>query len=729
MLYPEKMKEVSIIVHDDFVERLVFGLQESGLIEIVDVGKSKRKFAKMLAQSRAHKIAAECADIEMQLNKLIEILQRVSEEKKGGIKETLKDFLSPSLSPIYKVEQKDLSDVKKSAEALLFSLEPTITQIERKLEEITEELAILNEHKRQISIIAPLNIRLEYLGESEYLVVKVGTTTDPDRLKAALSKVPDVLLFTYPIEKKLHCAAVVSHIDFKEPLESGLKGMFSSFYLPGYLGKPKEAQEGIDKRITELSEMRKSLWESLKDIKKKHLSELLILKEEIGIFKARGEAQTKFGRTNATCVITGWAADIHIKELERIVEKESQNLAYLHTSDPEDTEDIPIYRRNPRWAKPFEMLTEMFALPYHHEVDPTLILGPIFVIFFGLMLGDAAYGALVLLAGLLIYKGQGKLSPGMHDMGIILSWIGVSGIIFGVIQGTYLGPLNSDNPLTPVLVPLGAEKLILLDSMNNPIPLLVLALIIGLIHLNMGLSLAVWQNARKKAYGNILHSQVSWFLLQFAGFVVFGGFFGWFLFPMYIKIPAYICGIIGLILVFTQFGEESPEGKKKRKGPLGFFDLTGFIGNWLSYARILALGLATAGIAMTVNIIASLIKDVFTGITAPVCAIVLILGMVLLVIGFSKKKNAVKGISILLLLIGVFGVIGAVQVAMALILLLIFVFGHIANAMLQALGGFIHALRLQYVEFFGQFYSGGGRKFSPFTAEREYTVVEKTEKG
>ncbi len=729
MLYPEKMKEVSIIVHDDYVENLVEGLHESGLIETIDVSKSGRNFVDMLSQSRVPKIASKCADLEIQLNKLIEILSRAKDDGPATLRETIKGFLSPQVPSRYKIKPRDILDVQDKASELLFKLEPKITQIERKLEEISEELTSLAEYKRQISILASLDFRLEYLGESEYLIVKAGTTTDEERLRKALSKVQDSLLFTSQIEKKLYSAAVVAHIKDKESLENALKGVFSSFSFPIYIGKPQEALKQIEKRTKELDDQKKILWQELKNLRNENLKELIILREEISVFKARGEALSKFGRTDSTTVLTGWTPARHLNKLEKLIDSKTDGLAYLYAGDPQNLEEIPIYRKNPRWAKPFEMLTEMFALPYYHEVDPTLILAPIFVVFFGLMLGDAVYGALVLLAGLLIYKGQGKLSKGMHDMGVILSWIGVSGIFFGIVQGTYLGPLNDDNPLTPLLKPIGAEKLIILDSMNNPIPLLVLALIIGLVHLNMGLILAVWQNARKKAYSDILYSQVSWFLLIFAGIVVFGGFFKWFSFPVYIKIPAYICGIIGLILVFLQLGEESPEGKRKRKGPLGFFDLTGFIGNWLSYARILALGLATAGIAMTVNIIAALIKSVFTGISVPVCAVIFVLGIILLAVGFQKAKTPLKVVSILLILIGVFGVIGAIQVAIALILLLIFVAGHLANAVLQALGGFIHALRLHYVEFFGQFYSGGGRKFSPFIAEREYTELEKVEKG
>ncbi len=738
MLYPEKMKEISIIVHDDHVDGLVKNLHESGLIETIDVSKSGRDFVDMLSQSRAPKIAAKCADLEMQLNKLLEILEKAKDPGPITMGETIRGFLSPALPPKYKIKPRSVFEAQESASALIFKLEPKIISIERKLEEIYEELALLTEHKRQISILAPLDFRLDYLGESEYLIVKAGTTTDEEKLRLALKKVRDSLVFTSQIEKKLFSVVVVAHLEDKETLETALKGVFTTFSLPHYKGKPSEALKEIEKRTNELNNQRKSLWEELRNIRKNHHKELLILREEINIFKARGEALSKFGRTDSTTVITGWAPKRNLKELEKMIDVETDGLAYLHTSDPESSEEIPIYRKNPRWAKPFEMLTEMFALPYYHEVDPTLILAPIFVVFFGLMLGDAAYGALVLLAGLLIYKGQGKLSKGMHDMGVILSWIGVSGVIFGIVQGSYLGPLTGDNPLTPLLYSgeiegvvyngIGANHIIILDSMNNPIPLLVLALIIGLVHLNMGLILAVWQNARKKAYSDILYSQVSWFLLQFAGIVVFGGFFKWFMFPTYIKIPAYICGIIGLILVFLQLGEESPEGKRKRKGPLGFFDLTGYIGNWLSYARILALGLATAGIAMTVNIIATLIKSVLTGIAVPVCAAILVVGIIMLAIGFQKGKTPMKAVSILLILMGFFGVLGAIQVAIAIILLLIFVAGHLANAVLQALGGFIHALRLHYVEFFGQFYSGGGKRFSPFITEREYTEIEKADK-
>jgi vacuolar-type H+-ATPase subunit I/STV1 len=331
LLYPEKMKEVSIIVHDNYVEGLVEGLHESGLIETIDVSKSGRNFVDLLSQSKAPQIASKCADLEMQLNKLIEILERAKDTGPGTLRENMSDFLSPPLPPRYKIKPRGILEAQDNAQDMVFRLEPKITQIERKLEEISEELGQLAEHKKQISILGALDFRLEYLGESEYLIVKAGTTTDEDRFRKAMSKVPDSLVFVSQIEKNMFCVAVVAHIEDKETLENALKGVFSSFSLPHYTGKPSEALEQIEERTKELNNQKKSLWQELKSLRKENLKELMILREEIGIFKARGEALSKFGRTDSTTVITGWAPARHLKELENVIDGKTDGLAYLHT--------------------------------------------------------------------------------------------------------------------------------------------------------------------------------------------------------------------------------------------------------------------------------------------------------------------------------------------------------------------------------------------------------------
>jgi V/A-type H+-transporting ATPase subunit I len=154
-------------------------------------------------------------------------------------------------------------------------------------------------------------------------------------------------------------------------------------------------------------------------------------------------------------------------------------------------------------------------------------------------------------------------------------------------------------------------------------------------------------------------SEGTWFLLQPAAAVLILTFFGWAAFSPHITTAAWVGALLGIA------------GIMWANGFIGFFSLTGFLGDWLSYTRILALALATGGIAMMINILSEMMMGA---------------GTVFLVVG-----------------------------------ILFAVVGHAANLLLQCLGGFIHALRLQFVEFFGHFFDAGGRAFSPFVAERIHT--------
>jgi V/A-type H+-transporting ATPase subunit I len=200
-----------------------------------------------------------------------------------------------------------------------------------------------------------------------------------------------------------------------------------------------------------------------------------------------------------------------------------------------------------------------------------------------------------------------------------------------------------------------------IDALHKPLVILVLVLLMGLAHLNLGFILAIYQNYKRGHVKNIAKEQIPWFLLQIGGGALIGSSL---LHIWELTTPVFaVSGIftaIGLIALFVN------------KGPIGFFDLTGYLGDWLSYARLLALGLATAGMALAFNIVAQLMPK-----------IVPYVGVILLPI--------------------------------------ILVVAHIANLAIQSLGAGIHALRLQYVEFFNRFYEGGGRKFTPFRIKRKYT--------
>jgi len=298
------------------------------------------------------------------------------------------------------------------------------------------------------------------------------------------------------------------------------------------------------------------------------------------------------------------------------------------------------------------MLVEMFGTPKYSEIDPTFILAPVYILFYAIMLGDVFYGVLQTIFAFLLYRGIGKKSKGMRDFSYILLSCGIATIIAGAIMGSYFGDIFK----------YGGYKIpSLLNPLENPMSLLKLALIIGIIHLNVGITLGLIKNIMNKSYKSALFENISWYFTQIGGGILIGRFFQWFLFSETVMDIGIIFALIGVSMIVYD-----------KKG-LSFFDFTGFLGDWLSYARILALALATSGIAMTVNIVARMVYGL------P------IIGMILA--------------------------------------FLVFVGGQLFNFVLEALGSFVHSLRLHYVEFFSKFYESGGEKFVPFRMERKLTEV------
>ena len=202
-----------------------------------------------------------------------------------------------------------------------------------------------------------------------------------------------------------------------------------------------------------------------------------------------------------------------------------------------------------------------------------------------------------------------------------------------------------------------------LNPIKDPITILVIALIFGLIHLNVGVLLGVIQGFREKKLKETLTAKLCWVPLQLGGGILIGSSILDFQFSNTFIMIGAVLVIIGLIQLFIS------------EGPIGFFNITGYVGDWLSYARLLALGLATAGMALAFNVVSQLLGNMIPFI----------------------------GIAIMIILL---------------------VFAHIVNLGLQALGAGIHSLRLQYVEFFNRFYEGGGHEFTPFKIKRRYTKIE-----
>ena len=648
MLLPSEMVRVDILTHKRYSHLLVENLHENGLMEIEKASLEDVK------EGNIHPDAGVLASYHLRLGRIIEILRSYAPKKKG-IRNMLKKKVEKKQVPKMSMQEKI-----ERAEKLLSEIEDKVLEKEKRMNEIEEMMEALKDKERKLEYLSLFNIPVEYIGKGRYVIIKFGISTNLQSLRQ------DGITFYYRnIGKKKEerwAVLLVAHISMEEKLNK-LKN-FEEIRVEGE-GTAGEVLREIRKEIKELEREREKIVKELATIYRKKKMDILAIKEEIDIEKERKEIYSKFGETEYTYLIEGWCLEENMDDIRKLVESVTEgNCVIALEKVKREENNAPIHLKNPRWAKPFETFLELFSLPKYNEINPTLFLGISFVIFFSFMLGDAGYGLVMFLLSLfarLKFK-ESEFIKSWAFVGILL---GLGNIFTGILFNSFFGDF------IPRFIYGDAERMIYetnifgislpIDAIHKPILILSIALILGLAHLNLGFILAMYQNAKRRETKKIFTEQIPWFMLQIGGGMLIGESILelWHL-SNGAKIFAMIFTVVGLISLF------------KNNGPLGFFEITGYLGDWLSYARLLALGLATAGMALAFNVVAQILPDII-----PYVGIVLM--PVLLVVA------------------------------------------HFANLGIQALGAAIHALRLQYVEFFNRFYEGGGKKFMPFRVSRKYT--------
>jgi len=649
MLLPSEMAKVTILMHKKDSDEVIKALHESGLMEI------ERVAHKDIEEGRIHPDAGILASYDLRIGRIIEILKGYAPKKKG-----IKNLIGKKVEK-KKVRKRDMHEIIEEAESILKEIENEVLEKEKRINEINEELEYFQGEEKKLEYLSLFDINVEWLGESKYLIIKFGISTNLDAIRER-----DLVFYYKKIGDKKEekwAVLIVAPVSKKEDLKK-LKG-FEEIKVEGK-GRAKELLSEIRKRIKKAEREKREIKKQLAKIYKDKRIDLLAIKEEIDIEKERKEIYRNFGETSYTYLIEGWCLAENVGKVKEIVEEVTEGRSAVKTRRARRNPDsnIPIHLKNPRWAKPFETFLELFALPKYNEVNPTIFLGIAFIIFFSVMLGDAGYGCVIFLLSLLAFI-KFKESEFIRTWSFLGIWLGLGNIVTGFLFNSFFGDF------IPRFIYGDVDKMIYqtrifgielpIDAIHKPVLILSIALILGLIHLNLGFILGIYQNLARGHVKNVVNEQIPWFLLQIGGGMLIGETLLelWSLSSV-LKLMAIIFTIIGLIALF------------KNNGPLGFFEITGYLGDWLSYARLLALGLATAGMALAFNVVAQLLPDI-----VPYIGIILM--PVLLVVA------------------------------------------HFANLLIQALGAAIHALRLQYVEFFNRFYEGGGKKFMPFQIKRKYT--------
>ena len=382
-------------------------------------------------------------------------------------------------------------------------------------------------------------------------------------------------------------------------------------------------------------------------------------------------ALSNLSQSKSVFVIEGYVPADEAAQLAAALEHK-YNTA-VEVSEPDD--DAPVKFKNPYLTEPVEGVVRTFAMPAKNEIDPTSVMAFFYYVLFGMMLSDAAYGLIISLGCGLVLKKVKSMEDSMKKTLRMFMYCGISTMFWGVMFGSYFGDVVSVVSRTFF----GTEVTIpplWFEPVKEPMRLLMFSFLLGLIHLFTALGVKMYQCIKAKDYWSVWSDCVFWYMLIGGGvvylfhvdmFLSMAGIEGK-LPDLWANVAAIVAGIgaLGIVLFTARSGGL---GKRLAKGAYALYGATGWLSDILSYSRLLALGLAT-GVIATV---------------------------------FNKMGSMFGG-----------GVIGAVIFA------IVFVIGHTLNIGINLLGAYVHTNRLQFVEFFGKFYEGGGREYMPFGAKTKY---------
>lgn len=417
-----------------------------------------------------------------------------------------------------------------------------------------------------------------------------------------------------------------------------------------------------ESRINELQEL------ILKQVDKRHELERLM-----GCYQVRSEkysAIEQLGNGENAFILEGWVV---ASDYERIAAQMESMNAYCEQIEPQKGEDEPVALKNNAFTEGGLPVLEMFSMPSKSDIDPTPIMSFFYYLLFGIMLGDAVYGLIMVLAtGFVLFKLKPE-APQRRSMKLFF-FSGVSAIFWGVLFGSYCGDLPNviaktffgatENVVTPIL----------LDPISQPMDMLYLSIALGVIHIFMGLGMGIAASLKNRDVAGAIFDYLAWITMV-------GGIIVWALLTMLelpFEVPSIVTNIILGVVIASVIGILIMNGRSSRsifkrlaKGAYALYGVTSYLSDIMSYSRILALGLATGVISQV----------------------------------FNQMGAMVGGAG------GVLGVAGMTVVCLI---------GHAFNIGISLIGCYVHTCRLQYIEFFGKFYEGGGKAFEPLSANTNF---------
>ncbi len=655
-----KLKKLLIITHKSDEENVLKKLQKAAVAEIKPY---KEKIDAAFMQVSAP--SGHATD----LSKAIDILDSFKEKKQIGSK-----------AGKYVLKRREYEEILEK-----YDFEQIINEVLEAKEEISIASSKINDTKSRLANLSEwtsCKCKLEDIKTTDLYTIKLGKIKCRQKEFSGLAE--ELNKKNIPVEKisqsknSVCIIAAYHNINKKDAEECLGKLSFEEAETAGCSGTVAENIAAAKKQLAYHEKRKNAILAEIKRISKDHNKNLIVyLNYMENNFEINSAIESGFS-TESVSFYTAWVKETDMDKVFSIIRK--HKFTKVTEVEPGKGEEIPTMLENKSLFKPFEIIIDLYGVPKYFEIDPTPLVSIFFAVFFGLCLTDAGYGIiLAVLALILAFRMKGA----KNFMMLIFY-----GAIFTIISGALFNGWFGDLPAYIGIDKFFLKLAILGDPINTSkgsMNFFRLALFVGAVQIIFGMFIRFFDSLRRKDYGGAFLDTFPWILIilsllaivlsssiavsmQLADAPIFPAYLSKYL--IWVILPS------ALVIILFSARNEKSWGFRLFMGLLNLTvvnGLTSYLGDFLSYIRLMALGLVTAGIGVAVN------KIAFQALSFPA-------------VGF-------------------------------IIMILILVFGHIMNIAINILGGFVHTLRLQYVEFFQKFYVGGGRPFKLLKDNYKYITI------
>ncbi len=648
-----KMRRLRLIALSEDRDRLMEQLLRAGCVEISEPEEPPEGLS--LSREDSAALAAVRGE-QAGLQRALDILRRYAPQKTG------------LLTPRAAVKESELMDPEAAKRSLALAEE--VNGHAKALGQLSARESHLLADKLALEPWSAYDVPLEETGTArvELLLGTVPNTADFAAMSGAAEEAAGEICIDYlGQDREQQYLAVTVMRDKEAPALEALRGYgFAFAQLKGLTGTVKENLRHLE---GELAQVRKE--QAAEEVAIRALGprqqELKQCADYVQQRLSLENAKERLLSGGAIVCLEGWAAEPDIGRLEKLLGK--YDCAYeLTEPKPEEYAQVPVKLKNSKFTRCMNTVTEMYSLPAYDGVDPNPLMAPFFILFFGIMMADMAYGLLMVI-GAAVYLSKAR--PKNRSFMEMIFWCGISTFIVGALTGGFFGDfipqlLKIINPASTFEMPA------LFTPLNDTVAIMIGSMILGAIQVFTGMGVSVWYKTKNGDFIDALFNEITWWIILAGLGVLIGGM----LVPGAPAVLGTLGKVIliagGLMLVFGGTREAKGFGKVTSLVGLIYNGVTGFFSDILSYVRLMALMLS-----------GSVIASVFNTLGAT-------FGNVVLFVIISMVGNAL-------------------------------------NFALNILGCYVHDLRLQCLEFFGRFYKEGGKPYKPLAIDTKYVEVIKEE--